>query len=123
MGGFLLGCFCFFIPENLCTLSNKKLSVINGIKFFASLDILGVPRPENEKDFANFDIFDDPSTPYSTFNFKYSHEAFERLSKLTEFNTLSNIEAIKKALLHLYDCRDSSKVLLDIYLTSVCFSG
>jgi hypothetical protein len=50
-------------------------------------------------DFANFDIFDDPSTPYSTFNFKYSHEAFERLSKLTEFNTLSNIEAIKKAMI------------------------
>jgi hypothetical protein len=63
------------------------------------IDILGVPRPENEKDFANFDIFDDPSTPYSTFNFKYSHEAFERLSKLTEFNTLSNIEAIKKAMI------------------------
>ena len=56
----------------------------------------GVPRETaEEKEFANFDIFDDPQTPYSTFNFKYTHEAFERLSKLTEFNTLQNIEAIK----------------------------
>ncbi|KAL4219877.1 Cytosolic phospholipase A2 [Mactra antiquata] len=52
-------------------------------------------RTKEEKDFADFDLFDDPATPYSTFNFKYSHEAFERLSKLTEFNTLLNIEAIK----------------------------
>lgn len=52
-------------------------------------------RTKEDKDFADFDIFDDPATPYSTFNFKYSHLAFDRLSKLTEFNTLLNIEEIK----------------------------
>lgn len=52
-------------------------------------------KTEEEKSFAQFDIFDDEKTPYSTFNFKYSHQAFQRLSQLTEFNTLANIEAIK----------------------------
>lgn len=55
-------------------------------------------RTEEEKDFANFDIFDDPTTPYSTFNFKYSHLAFERLAKLTEFNTLMNVNQIKNVI-------------------------
>ena len=45
-------------------------------------------RSKEEKEFANFDIFDDPDRPYSTFNFKYSNLAFDRLSALTEFNTL-----------------------------------
>ncbi|KAK6195024.1 hypothetical protein SNE40_000542 [Patella caerulea] len=49
----------------------------------------GVKREtEEEKEFANFDLFDDPERPYSTFNFKYTHQAFDRLTKLTEFNTL-----------------------------------
>ena len=55
-------------------------------------------RTQEEKDFANFDIFDDANTPYSTFNFKYPHLAFERLSKLTEFNTLMNIGQIKNVM-------------------------
>ena len=46
-------------------------------------------------DFADFDLFDDPATPYSTFNFKYTHEQFDRLAKLTEFNTLLNLDQIK----------------------------
>ena len=45
-------------------------------------------RSKEDKEFANFDIFDDPNRPYSTFNFKYSNLAFDRLSTLTEFNTL-----------------------------------
>ena len=45
-------------------------------------------RTKEEKEFANFDIFDDPDRPYSTFNFKYTNTAFDRLASLTEFNTL-----------------------------------
>ncbi|KAL3846623.1 hypothetical protein ACJMK2_017598 [Sinanodonta woodiana] len=57
----------------------------------------GVPRKTKEEmSFADFDVFDDPATPYSTFNFKYTHLAFDRLAKLTEFNTLWNVEEIKK---------------------------
>ncbi|XP_035827713.1 uncharacterized protein LOC101850745 isoform X2 [Aplysia californica] len=59
----------------------------------------GVPRETKEEfDFADFDIFDNPKAPYSTFNFTYSHENFERLSKLTEFNTLLHIEEIKQVI-------------------------
>ncbi|XP_072536993.1 cytosolic phospholipase A2 [Salminus brasiliensis] len=59
----------------------------------------GVRRDtEKEKEFADFDIFDDPQTPYSTFNFQYSNQAFTQLHDLMEFNTLNNIEVIKEAI-------------------------
>uniref|UniRef100_A0A673W8I7 Phospholipase A2 n=1 Tax=Salmo trutta TaxID=8032 RepID=A0A673W8I7_SALTR len=59
----------------------------------------GVPREtEQEKKMADFDIFDDPETPYSTFNFQYSNQAFTQLHDLMEFNTLNNIEVIKEAI-------------------------
>lgn len=45
-----------------------------------------------EKDIADFDIFDDTESPYSTFNFQYSNEAYTRLHDLMEFNTLNNLE-------------------------------
>ena len=52
-------------------------------------NISGVRRKtKEEKDYADFDIFDDPNKPYSTFNFKYTNQAFDRLADLTEFNTL-----------------------------------
>uniref|UniRef100_A0A6Q2ZG48 Phospholipase A2 n=1 Tax=Esox lucius TaxID=8010 RepID=A0A6Q2ZG48_ESOLU len=45
----------------------------------------GVPREtEKEKEMADFDIFDDPETPYSTFNFHYSNQAFTQLHDLME---------------------------------------
>jgi phospholipase A2 len=52
-------------------------------------------KTKEEQDFADFDIFDDPNTPYSTFNFTYTHNDFKRLSHLTEFNTLTSLEHIK----------------------------
>ena len=53
----------------------------------------GVPRDaQAEKEFADFDIFDDPESPFSTFNFQYPNEAFKRLHDLMEFNTLNNID-------------------------------
>ncbi|XP_022529169.2 cytosolic phospholipase A2 [Astyanax mexicanus] len=59
----------------------------------------GVRREtEKEKEFGEFDIFDDPATPYSTFNFQYSNQAFKQLHDLMEFNTLNNIEVIKDAI-------------------------
>lgn len=57
----------------------------------------GVPRTtDEEKEFADFDIFDDPQRPYSTFNFKYPKKSFERLTKLTEYNTLLYTDLIKE---------------------------
>ena len=51
-----------------------------------------------ELEFSNFNIFEDLVSPYSTFNFTYPHLAFERLSKLMEFNTKLHIEDIKDAI-------------------------
>nr|XP_006634713.1 PREDICTED: cytosolic phospholipase A2 [Lepisosteus oculatus]XP_015210598.1 PREDICTED: cytosolic phospholipase A2 [Lepisosteus oculatus] len=66
---------------------------------FRNFKAPGVPREtEKEKEFADFDIFDDPQTPYSTFNFQYSNSAFTQLHNLMEFNTLNNIEVIKEAI-------------------------
>uniref|UniRef100_A0A8C8GAV3 Phospholipase A2 n=1 Tax=Oncorhynchus tshawytscha TaxID=74940 RepID=A0A8C8GAV3_ONCTS len=60
----------------------------------------GVPREtDKEKEFGDFDVFDDPESPYSTFNFQYSNQAFTRLHDLMEFNTLNNIEVIKDAIM------------------------
>ncbi|XP_043941255.1 cytosolic phospholipase A2 [Protopterus annectens] len=67
---------------------------------FRNFKAPGVPREtEKEKDFADFDIFDDQETPFSTFNFQYSNEAFKRLHDLMEFNTLNNIDVIKDAII------------------------
>ncbi|TSN30254.1 Cytosolic phospholipase A2 [Bagarius yarrelli] len=53
---------------------------------------------ELDREYADFDIFDDPETPYSTYNFQYSNKAFTQLHDLMEFNTLNNIEVIKEAI-------------------------
>ncbi|XP_064615136.1 cytosolic phospholipase A2-like [Liolophura sinensis] len=59
----------------------------------------GVPRETTEeKEFADFAVFDDPEAPYSTFNFTYTHKAFDRLSQLMEFNTLNHLKEIKEAI-------------------------
>uniref|UniRef100_A0A3Q3WII9 Phospholipase A2 n=1 Tax=Mola mola TaxID=94237 RepID=A0A3Q3WII9_MOLML len=66
---------------------------------FRTFKAPGVPREtEKEKDLADFDIFDDPESPFSTFNFQYTNEAFIRLHDLMEFNTLNNLEVIKEAI-------------------------
>ncbi|XP_042204913.1 cytosolic phospholipase A2-like isoform X3 [Homarus americanus] len=57
----------------------------------------GVPREtEEEKQFADFPIFDDPQNPFSSMNFVYEPLQYDRLTKLVEFNTLSCIDTIKK---------------------------
>ena len=61
--------------------------------------ILGVPRETaEEKEFGNFSIYEDPENPYSTFNFTYPAKAFDRITQLTEFNTLLHIDEIKEAI-------------------------
>ena len=53
------------------------------------LFISGVPRPKKEdKGYANFSLFEDPDDCYSTFNFHYTSEQFNKLADLNEFNTL-----------------------------------
>ena len=52
-------------------------------------------QTQTEKDFANFSIFEDRHNWYSTFNFHYHDEQFNRLADLSEFNTLLAEQTIK----------------------------
>ena len=52
-------------------------------------------KTQEEKDFANFQIFDDKTQPYASTNFTYSEEQFDKLVKLCEYNTLFSVETIK----------------------------
>ena len=57
---------------------------------------LGVARKTaEERNFADFSVFEDPDDSYSTFNFHYPPKPFERLAKLNEFNTLLGEQTIK----------------------------
>ncbi|XP_018609003.1 cytosolic phospholipase A2 [Scleropages formosus] len=81
--------------RNCPTVIHFVLANIN----FRNFKAPGVPRESDvELEFGDFDIFDDPQTPYSTFNFQYSNQAFTQLHDLMEFNTLNNIEVIKDAI-------------------------
>ncbi|KAL9980809.1 hypothetical protein ACROYT_G009447 [Oculina patagonica] len=56
----------------------------------------GIPRiTKEEKKAGDFPVFDDPDKRFSTFNLKYSHDIFDRLSGLVEFNTALNGQLIK----------------------------
>ncbi|KAJ7365494.1 Cytosolic phospholipase A2 [Desmophyllum pertusum] len=50
---------------------------------------------KEEKAFGNFSLFEDRHKPYSTFNFHYREEQFNRLADLNEFNTLLGEQTIK----------------------------
>ena len=56
----------------------------------------GIKREtEEEKEYGDFSLFEDPDDPYSTFNFHYLNKPFDRLSNLMEFNTLLCGDVIK----------------------------
>lgn len=58
--------------------------------------LTGIPRiTKEEKKAGDFPLFNDPDKRFSTFNLKYSHDIFDRLSGLVEFNTALNEQLIK----------------------------
>ncbi|XP_029474070.1 cytosolic phospholipase A2 isoform X2 [Rhinatrema bivittatum] len=90
------------VEKHCPTIIHFVLANIN----FRNYKAPGVQRvTEEEKEFADFDIFDDPETPFSTFNFQYPNEAFKRLHDLMEFNTLNNIDVIKQAIMESIEYR------------------
>nr|XP_009670944.1 PREDICTED: cytosolic phospholipase A2 [Struthio camelus australis] len=98
------------------TIIHFVLANINFRKYKAP----GVPREtQEEKDFADFDIFDDPNSPYSTFNFQYPNEAFKRLHDLMEFNTLNNIDVIKQAMMESIEYRKENPSRCSVSLSNV----
>lgn len=84
----------------------------------------GVPRDsDNDIEFGDFDIFDDPASPFSTFNFKYSNQAFKRLHDLMEFNTLNNIEVSSTPSNSDSNTFTEISVWSSFYMTLFCFIG
>lgn len=80
----------------------------------------GVPREtKEEKEIADFDIFDDPESPFSTFNFQYPNQAFKRLHDLMYFNTLNNIDVIKSAILESIEYRRQNPSRCSVSLSNV----
>lgn len=90
-------CYVFKHPsDHFCPVILHFPLVNNKFKDFKAP---GVPRTtEEEKKFADFPIFDDPSNPYSSMNFFYEPLQFDRLTQLVEFNTLLCVDTIKKEL-------------------------
>ena len=78
-------------------------------KTFREFSKPGVPRvTQEEKDFGNFDIFDDPKKPYSSFNFEYDQKSFDRLHELMRYNTLANMDTIKAKIASLVKFRQNN---------------
>ncbi|XP_042855448.1 cytosolic phospholipase A2-like isoform X3 [Penaeus japonicus] len=105
-------CYVFKHPvDHYCPVILHFPLVNNNFKKFKAP---GVPREtEEEKEFADFPIFDDPNNSFSSMNFVYEPEQFDRLTKLVEFNTLFSMDTIKKELEEIVERKKSltSKVL------------
>ena len=65
---------------------------------------------KEDKDFANFDIFNDPNDPYSSFTFQYNSKTFNRLHELMKFNTRLNIDLIKDKVTGYIDRRKNDPI-------------
>ncbi|XP_028398268.1 cytosolic phospholipase A2-like [Dendronephthya gigantea] len=88
-------CYIFENKKDISCPIVMHFPIVN--KTFRKFVKPGVPRKtQEEKDFANFDIFDDPEQPYSSFTFEYEPKTFERMHELMKFNTLLNVDAIKE---------------------------
>ena len=80
------------VMHGCTTVKNATEPLLNLLHYFS-----GVPRDTKEaRDFANFDIFDDPHEPYSSFTFEYKKRTFDRLKEMMKFNTLLNMDLIKE---------------------------
>ncbi|KAF6075461.1 phospholipase A2 group IVA [Phyllostomus discolor] len=103
--------------ENDCpTIIHFVLANINFRKYKAP----GVPREtQEEKEVADFDIFDDPESPFSTFNFQYPNQAFKRLHDLMYFNTLNNIDVIKNAIVESIEYRKQNPSRCSVSLSNI----
>lgn len=89
-------CKVYHIAPQRRRVCSLELIQTSWIKFIFSSLFKGIPRlSKEEKKDGNFPIFNDPDKRYSTFNLKYTHEIFDRLSGLVEFNTALNEQLIR----------------------------
>ncbi|KAM5294209.1 cytosolic phospholipase A2 isoform 1-T1 [Glossophaga mutica] len=104
------------VEKDCPTIIHFVLANINFRKYKAP----GVPREtQEEKEVADFDIFDDPESPFSTFNFQYPNQAFKRLHDLMYFNTLNNIDVIKKAIVESIEYRKQNPSRCSVSLSNI----
>uniref|UniRef100_A0A8C2YS19 Phospholipase A2 n=1 Tax=Chinchilla lanigera TaxID=34839 RepID=A0A8C2YS19_CHILA len=104
------------VEKDCPTIIHFVLANINFRKYKAP----GVPREtEEDKEVADFDIFDDPESPFSTFNFQYPNDAFKRLHDLMHFNTLNNIDVIKDAIVQSIEYRRQNPSRCSVSLSNV----
>ena len=87
-------CYVFKDPTN-----NPKVPVVILFtlinKDFRNFKSPNVPREsDEEKNFANFDIFDNTNA-YAIWRFVYPNQSFDRLSAMMEFNILNNLDVIR----------------------------
>ncbi|XP_045044598.2 cytosolic phospholipase A2 isoform X2 [Desmodus rotundus] len=104
------------VEKDCPTIIHFVLANINFRKYKAP----GVPREtQEEKEVADFDIFDDPESPFSTFNFQYPNQAFKRLHDLMYFNTLNNIDVIKNAIVESIEYRKQNPSRCSVSLSNI----
>lgn len=104
------------VEKDCPTIIHFVLANINFRKYKAP----GVLREtKEEKEIADFDIFDDPESPFSTFNFQYPNQAFKRLHDLMYFNTLNNIDVIKDAIVESIEYRRQNPSRCSVSLSNV----
>ncbi|XP_011362867.1 cytosolic phospholipase A2 [Pteropus vampyrus] len=104
------------VEKDCPTIIHFVLANINFRKYKAP----GVPRETaEEKEIADFDIFDDPESPFSTFNFQYPNQAFKRLHDLMYFNTLNNIDVIKNAIIESIEYRRQNPSRCSVSLSNI----
>ena len=87
-------CYVFKDPTN-----NPKVPVVILFtlinKDFRNFKSPNVPREsEEEKNFANFDIFDNTNA-YAIWRFVYPNQSFDRLTAMMECNILNNLDVIR----------------------------
>ena len=81
------------------------------MKLVFFLFISSVPRPTKEdKDYANFSLFEDPDDWHSTFNFHCRSEQFNELADLNEFNSLLAGKTIQDVIADCIQSRRSSNL-------------
>uniref|UniRef100_A0A8C9DB22 Phospholipase A2 n=1 Tax=Panthera leo TaxID=9689 RepID=A0A8C9DB22_PANLE len=104
------------VEKDCPTIIHFVLANIN----FRNYKAPGIPREtKEEKEIADFDIFDDPESPFSTFNFQYPNQAFKRLHDLMYFNTLNNIDVIKNAIVESIEYRRQNPSRCSVSLSNV----
>ncbi|XP_046841361.1 cytosolic phospholipase A2-like isoform X2 [Xenia sp. Carnegie-2017] len=102
-------CYVFEDPDNVNCPTILHFPLVN--RKFKDFLTPGEPRlTKEDKDFANFDIFNDPNDTYSSFTFQYNSKTFNRLHELMKFNTRLNIDLIKDKVTGYIDRRKNDPI-------------